>query len=289
MSLNGYLGPVHETALALVKRFNRLLCSVKSWRYRPLIRSKHFSSELPIVQRIMILAPHMDDEAIGCAGLIARYSGQGARIVCVYLTDGAGSLTGTERISHTAERMRETRTTCRKLGIQRPYFLNQPDGRLAATPALIDGLRSIMEREVPQLLLLPYPRDPHPDHRATASIAAMALDKPPPDITILYYQLRVPIPLDEIDLAIDTGDFFTTKRELLYGYRSQTGFVFDLALHIQHCQGVLLDHKPMAVEVFSTADPERLTDTDGGEPLLQVRRHLQAGYYALHRRQRRGR
>ena len=288
MSLNDGLGLPRTVALALVKRFNRLLCHVKSRRYRSLIRSKRFSSELPPAERVMILAPHMDDEAIGCAGLIARYANLGARVVCVYLTDGAGGRTGNKRIARIAERMQETRVACLLLGIEQIYFLNQPDGRLAPTPALIDKLQSIVAREVPQLLLLPYPCDPHPDHHVTASITARTLRRFPSDTTILYYQLRAPIPLDEIDLAIDIGNIFTAKRALLYGYRSQPRHIFDLALHLQQCQGVLLDHNPLAVEVFSSADLNEVPESDDGEPPFQITRHRQAWRYALHRSQRRG-
>jgi hypothetical protein len=56
ISLNGDLGPARVVARAVVKRFNRLLCSVKSRGYRPLIRSKRLTSELPRLQRILILA-----------------------------------------------------------------------------------------------------------------------------------------------------------------------------------------------------------------------------------------
>src|SRR5882757_7184185 len=54
-------------------------------------------------ERVVVLAPHMDDETIGCGGTLALHAQRGAEITVVFMTDGrAGStelstLTGAER------------------------------------------------------------------------------------------------------------------------------------------------------------------------------------------------
>ncbi|MBI2934851.1 MAG: PIG-L family deacetylase, partial [Chloroflexi bacterium] len=43
---------------------------------------------IPQERRLLVLAPHIDDEVIGCGGVIGRLSRLGAEITVVYLTDG---------------------------------------------------------------------------------------------------------------------------------------------------------------------------------------------------------
>jgi len=277
-------GPLHCPALSILKRINRTICYWQSRRYRSQVLKKNLQQGLPPRQRILLLAPHMDDDMIGCAGLIAHYHHLGARIVCIYITDSAADLAGRERLSSMATRMRETKASGRALGIQQTYFLNQPDGRVRDDQALIEKMKAILQKEKPQLLLMPYPRDPHPDHRAAAFLAAKALQTSGADgIAPYFYQLRTPIPLAQIDLALDISDFFESKRALLKGYRSQSQFIFSLALHLQSCQGALLGRACRAVEVFATAplDPSAAMSGDGADDGLQVRRHLHVGCKAL--------
>ena len=42
----------------------------------------------PSNERIVVLAPHMDDEVIGCGGTLARHVACGAEVTIVFLTDG---------------------------------------------------------------------------------------------------------------------------------------------------------------------------------------------------------
>jgi len=280
-------GSFHDSGLRTVKRINRVISAWQNQFHRSLIRKINFQRHPPSAQRVLLLAPHMDDEMIGCAGLISQYMAMGARIACVYLTDSAFDLTGRERIAHMATRMRETKAAARALGVQQVYFLDQPDGRLEENPALIEKIKGLLEKEAPQVLFLPYPHDPHPDHRVLWLLAVKALDGSRAEGTAVYfYQILVPIPLEEIALAIDISCFFEAKRSLLAGYSSQLRLPLDLALHLQGCQGALFGRDCRAVEVYAAATPERLDALtgNGGEPRRQVSRHLHVGWYALRRR-----
>ncbi|MCI0468841.1 MAG: PIG-L family deacetylase, partial [Nitrospirae bacterium] len=47
-----------------------------------------FSRELPQAERALVLAPHPDDETLGCAGTIIKYKKSGALVNCLVMTDG---------------------------------------------------------------------------------------------------------------------------------------------------------------------------------------------------------
>src|ERR1700753_4096951 len=88
----------------------------------------------------LILAPHPDDESLGCGGLIAACVEAGRSPLVVVLTDGAGSHPNSRAFSPVrlrARRAQEVRDAVGILGLKenRLVFLDQPD---AAAP--IDGL-----------------------------------------------------------------------------------------------------------------------------------------------------
>jgi LmbE family N-acetylglucosaminyl deacetylase len=131
----------------------------------------------------LILAPHPDDESLGCGGLIAACVAVGRPPLVVVLTDGTAShprsrTYPTARLR--AVRMNEIQIAVGRLGLtpDRIVFLNQPD---AAAPhggpdfdAIVFRLIGLIRQE-PRCtaILAPWRHDPHCDHEA-ASLAAEA-------------------------------------------------------------------------------------------------------------------
>ena len=119
----------------LATRVLRLVARLLSLTLVTRTQRRQWSQSPLTSRRLVVLAPHMDDEAIGCAGLIHEVIRQGGRVSCVYLTDGAYGLHGEDRLALTRRRIRETEAVAALLGVQDLRFLDQPDGHLAFTPA----------------------------------------------------------------------------------------------------------------------------------------------------------
>lgn len=127
------------------------------------------------VRRLLVIAPHPDDEAIAAWALMRRLRAQGAAVAVLVVSDGGASHPESRRWPRprlVAERQRETRRTLRPLGIVPATirFLGLSDGALAADPA---GLRRALGRAVltcraPHLIVAPLADDAHPDHAAVA-------------------------------------------------------------------------------------------------------------------------
>jgi len=122
---------------------------------------------------IVVLAPHMDDEVLGCGGTLARHAAAGADIEVVFLTDGryGGSVArpGTTRPDPNeliAIRKREAHEAMQVLGVRALNFLDAEDTRLASDTTVAARLRAVLERVRPQIVYVPYFLDRHPDHRA---------------------------------------------------------------------------------------------------------------------------
>jgi LmbE family N-acetylglucosaminyl deacetylase len=131
-------------------------------------------------RRALILAPHPDDESLGCGGFIAAACGVDVSPLVVVLTDGAASHPGSQAFP--PERLRamreaETCDAAKRLGLpaENLVFLGYPDTCL---PAFGPGFEDAVARvaDITRLngcgvLIGPWQGDPHCDHEAAARIA----------------------------------------------------------------------------------------------------------------------
>jgi LmbE family N-acetylglucosaminyl deacetylase len=143
------------------------------------MRSPEFPAEQALVpyaastfsaQRVLVFAPHPDDEILGCGGALADLRGRGARVDVVLVTDGAaGARNPEERERIASARLEESRRALEALGGGTVHGAGIPDrgagDRLAEVEALL--ARWLIEA-APDLVFAPSPVEVHPDHRAVA-------------------------------------------------------------------------------------------------------------------------
>lgn len=137
----------------------------------------------------LVVAPHPDDESLGCGGAIALLRRRGCRVHVLFVTDGAASHLHSRRYPPDelrALREREACSALSALGVARKHvaFLRLPDGAMpspgsAEFDRAVDRIRGLLAEIAPQTLLLPWRRDPHPDHRAAVRLVRAALAEAP--------------------------------------------------------------------------------------------------------------
>ena len=120
---------------------------------------------------ILCIAPHPDDEAIGCGGALRLHADRGDRVTTVFLTSGELGLDHLPR--EEAHRIRETEAAAAAeiLGTARIEFLRLPDwftGEHITDAA--SQIAGIIAAERPDRIYLPHPDESHPDHRAALPI-----------------------------------------------------------------------------------------------------------------------
>ena len=111
-------------------------------------------------ERLLVLAPHPDDEVIGCGGLLALHLRDGRQVRVVIVTDGseAGDATVREQ---------ESKDGLSVIGSVSPEFLHLHDRHLAdEAENLKIQLREILAGFKPDLIAVPSPVEIHPDHAA---------------------------------------------------------------------------------------------------------------------------
>lgn len=230
--------------------------------------------ESPFRGDLLVCAPHMDDEALGCGMLIALHVTR-ANVHVVIATDGAGSPelpAGREDAASalTAVREAESIEALEVLGVPQPNiaFLGLPDGTLHRREA---ALGELIVRHARSLhvttVLVPFRYDRHPDHLALnrAVTSARCDGRLAADVVeyFVYTQWRLLGSGDVRDyLAADdtvrlrTDAAAERKREALRRYRSQTTRYFE-GQRRPILTGRLLDHTCAEPETFLHHRPER--------------------------------
>src|SRR5436309_181654 len=110
-------------------------------------------------ERLLVLAPHPDDEVIGCGGLVALHLRERRKVHVVIATDGA-------QAGDAAQRESESRAALASLGDATIEFLRFPDRKLADARELDDRISAILREWKPDLIAVPSPLEIHPDHVA---------------------------------------------------------------------------------------------------------------------------
>ena len=176
----------------------------------------------PADEKVLVLAPHMDDEVIGCGGTLAKHIARGANVTVAFLTDGgAGAavlMAGRESARLTETRTEEAHRALATLGVQRSVFLGAEDGRLTSTPPLAATLRALLLEHRFDLVYLPFFLEEHADHRATSQILLDAANGSGLNPQCVAYEVWTPL---FPNCLVNIDETLELKRAALKHYRSQ--------------------------------------------------------------------
>lgn len=189
---------------------------------------------------VLVLAPHPDDETLGCGGLIARRRNEGYEVHIVFLTDGSAShpehplITPTELATL---RRAEALAAADALDVDPAcvHFLDEPDGGLnILTPQrrqhLVQRLGDFISLTAPGRIFVPCSPDGSSEHDPVLGLAIDALNSREVRAEIWQYPVwcwwNPTLLLDKIFVFADayyheSEDFMQHKRRALACYRSQ--------------------------------------------------------------------
>lgn len=160
---------------------------LRSWRRSIQLGARDVSADAA-ARSCLVVAPHPDDETLGCGALIARKRAAGTPVTVVIVADGRHAQHRSRQVSATmlAElRSAEAIAACAALGVDERdvHQLGIEDLTVAhRVGEVASRLRSLHDRLRPEEVLVVSGLDHHPDHRAVnaAALRVMAsLDDPP--------------------------------------------------------------------------------------------------------------
>jgi LmbE family N-acetylglucosaminyl deacetylase len=240
----------------------------------------------------LVLAPHYDDEVLGCGGLVAQLAAAGAAVRVLFLSDGGGGEEGrwdqeSDRAAYRARRRAEAAAAGEVLGTVGSDHLDLPDGELdRELDALAAGIARALLSERPELLLVPSPLEMSRDHRAAFAALHRLLggvrDGDPlaetlERLRILAYEVNHP---GHPDLLVDVsgeGDLLARAMAAHASQEERHGYL-GAALGLRRFRtlslpaGVALaeGYRRLAPADFQTRSPAQLVRHLGGVPELAL-------------------
>ncbi len=225
----------------------------------------------PVGRRVLVLAPHPDDESIGCGGALLLLIKSGGAAKVVFLTKGEkADPYCTDRERYEAMREKEGLRALRILGINEHEFLRFPDRELFGNrETALQRLSMIVEEFRPDTLYCPSGIELNPDHRAAAALA-LALQRMH-GLVVVFYELTTPL---RPHILVDISPVYRKKKKAIKAYKSQLRLI-DYLKYIT-CLNVFrtitLGGKASHAEAFvvcaGAADAERLPSWLGFEGVL---------------------
>lgn len=177
-------------------------------------------------KRVIVFAPHPDDDILGCGGVAALHRQQGAEVTFVYMTSGdAEKLSGFTGPELARVREEEAKKGAAKVGVTDLIFLRQPDGKLARAQGIVDDVAMLIDQYQPDLIYIPHKDDGHKDHQTTFWIVEKAVKEVPRNVpsskkpVVLCYEVWTP--LQKLTHKINVSSVIDTKLDALSEHKSQ--------------------------------------------------------------------
>jgi LmbE family N-acetylglucosaminyl deacetylase len=238
----------------------------------------------------LVLAPHFDDEVLGCGGLLAQLAAAGAAVRVLFLTDGGGGGEGVaDSAGYRRRRREEAAQVCELLGFAGCDHLDLPDGALDRhLEAAVQGIRRALLSQRPTLLLVPSPLEISRDHRAAFAAVHRLLapvrdghpdEEPLRNLHILLFEINQPA---HPDLLVDvTAEAPVLARAMaVYASQEERHPYWNAALGLRRFRTLSLapdvelaeGYRRLSVDDFTTRTPAQLVrHLDGLPEIHEVR------------------
>lgn len=246
------------------------------------------TTTVPRAGRALVIAPHADDDVIGCSGTLDLLRERGCEISVLFLTDSSG---GDEPVAdpaaYAAVRRAEAAAGLAVLGIVDLAFRDLPDGRLADhVEAAAEAIADALLRHRPELVFAISPLESTADHRAafwalhrvlSPLRGGTELDEAVRDCRVLLYDINHP---GYPDVLVDVSDRMDRVEAAIRSHSSQLERhnYLDAALGMRRYRTLSLGPEVAAAEGFRSLRPADFTASGpaglvqrlGGSPRLAV-------------------
>jgi LmbE family N-acetylglucosaminyl deacetylase len=183
-------------------------------------------------QRVLVVAPHPDDEVIAVGGSLALHQRLGSEMLTLFVTLDAPAVN--------VARKGEAERVARLLGFDH-RFLGFPDGSISShEPALARVIADAIRSFGPEVIYCPFPGDHHRDHQATSACTAAAVAETGYKGEVWCYELWSCL---WPNIGVDISSVVDIKREAINCYASQVAYVdyVEGALGLNRFRGLKLD------------------------------------------------
>lgn len=177
--------------------------------------------------KILIIAPHPDDEVLGCGGTIAKHALQGDSVYLCVVTKAYEPDWSKEFLK---ERPKEVARANKILGIKKTYFLDLPTIKLDIIPQkkLNEAISKVVNEVRPNIIYVPHRGDLNKDHRLIFEASLVAIRPVNHSIKkALSYEILSETEWGQLiepfvpNVYMDISETFKKKIEAIKAYKSE--------------------------------------------------------------------
>jgi LmbE family N-acetylglucosaminyl deacetylase len=180
----------------------------------------------PDGNRLLIIAPHQDDDIIGCGGLILHAVREKKEIIPIYLSDGKNHIPGYLLEEVPKIRKKEAIDVWNTIGGIKPIFLDIPNKNFEVNEENAKKIYHSLRKYKPDSLFIPFFLEDSDIHRKSNHLLLLANKFGPlPNLKVWAYQTSTMICPN---VGIEISDVFDKKIELMKMWESQNT-VFNYA------------------------------------------------------------
>jgi LmbE family N-acetylglucosaminyl deacetylase len=184
-----------------------------------------------MVKNVLVIAAHSDDEALGCAGTMAKHIAAGDKVHVIFMTNGVSSRSDTSN-SDIENRQTAAQKSADILGITSMEHFGFPDNKMDTTPLLdiIKSIENVINKLQPEIIYTHHIGDLNIDHQITHK-AALTACRPQPGFCVkeIYafevlssteWQIPEYLPFTP-NVYIDVSNQIEIKRKSLEAYSDE--------------------------------------------------------------------
>lgn len=243
----------------LVKDWTRLVDLNASSQ---VLETKRFAQNLrpveidaPGKKRILVIAPHPDDDTFGAGATLIKAIDRGSRVHVAYVTDGSSDPRQAALIRSEAGKV------CSALGAEHTFLGLPPKGIPIGDSQASAGLVSLVRDQKPDAIFITFLLDDHDDHRRVNDLLlSLHSDLDLRGIEVWAYQIySTVIP----NVVVDITRQADAKRELIRMWRSVSGnrdwAHYILGMNAANCR-YIPSREPVYAEAFFVVPIEEYLD-----------------------------
>jgi LmbE family N-acetylglucosaminyl deacetylase len=157
-------------------------------------------------QKVLVIAPHQDDEAIGCAGTVIKHSTSGGHVEIVFCTH------------ESPKRMKEAEAAAAIMGSKKNHFMQYPLRGLDKDKSFALNLASIFNTVKPEIVFMPFWFDNHKDHQEVSKALIKIAKKISLNFMVYAYPVWLPI---YPNVLFDISEEWEAKKNAIECYKTQ--------------------------------------------------------------------
>jgi len=182
-----------------------------------------------MVEKILIVVGHSDDQIIGVGGSASKYAKEGHEVYTVIFSQGEASHIYYQENIISKTREKETLNADKIIGGKKVFFLRVSEKNIGSQKEIDKAykkLNTIINRIEPSKIFTHSKEDPHPVHKKTLSTLLKVLDskKSFKKIDVYAFDVWNPFKFKKNKhplLVIDISDYFNKKVKALRCFKSQ--------------------------------------------------------------------